>query len=311
MDIFVFSHQELPWVLRALRTIAEANDVLTEAERALLAAVARLHGESLDIDALPIADEAEVARHVQEPHRRKRLVQLALVTSLIEGEPADATVRAVQTLATALDIDEAGIRVLRDVAAGHLRLARFDMIRRVRHFLTRDGGGLAGVWRLAAPLLGLGQDAALSAKYRALAQAAPGTLGREWHDHLTTHGFALPGEKGSVGEAMIFHDVGHLLSGYDVDPQGEIQQAAFQAGFVRNDGFLFLLFGILQFHVGVKVTPVAEPEIGYFDVDKVMRAVARGAACKVDLSSSKEFDFWAVAHEPIEALRARWTVPSL
>jgi hypothetical protein len=45
--------------------------------------------------------------------------------------------------------------------------------------------------------------------------------------------------------------LGHVLSGYDTDPDGEIQQAAFQAGFVRKDGFMFLFFGIAQFHLGL------------------------------------------------------------
>jgi hypothetical protein len=305
MDLKIFSHDELPWVLRALRTIAEANDVFTAGERDLLSAIARIHDATIDLDALPIADDAEVARHVLDPHRRKRVVQLALVTALIEGEPASATNQAVRTLAAALEVDEQGTRVLREVAAGQLLLARLDLIRRMRGFIGRAGG----FWQIAGPLLGFGVDPARTARYRALAEAAPGTLGRAWHDHLATHGFAFPGEKGGISEAMIFHDVGHLLSGYDVDPQGEIQQAAFQAGFVRTDGFLFLLFGILQFHLGVKITPIAEAETGYFDVAKVMRAVERGAACKIDLST-KEFDFWAVAHEPLEQLRARWGVPS-
>ena len=82
----------------------------------------------------------------------------------------------------------------------------------------------------------------------------------------------------------MFHDVGHVLAGYDTDPAGEIQQGAFQAGFVRRDGFMFLIFAVVQFHLGVKVTPVAAGEVGFFDIPKVMRALARGAACRVDLS---------------------------
>ncbi len=37
---------------------------------------------------------------------------------------------------------------------------------------------------------------------------------------------------------------------------------AFQAGFIREDGLAFLLFVILQFHWGIKITPVADSSEG-------------------------------------------------
>jgi hypothetical protein len=118
-----------------------------------------------------------------------------------------------------------------------------------------------------------------------------------------------PEKKGGLPELMLFHDVGHVVSGYGVDPQGEIQQAAFQAGFARDDGVVFLLFGILQFHIGLRITPVAKGEHGYFDVPSVLQALSRGAACRVDFSDG--FDFFRCAPEPLKALRVRWGVPAL
>ena len=162
---------------------------------------------------------------------------------------------------------------------------------------------------IALILLGINGDAAVAARYQALSELPVGTLGRNLYDHYREHGFALPGEKSGLPELMLFHDVGHIISGYDVDPQGEIQQAAFQAGFVRTDGFVFLLFGILQFHIGLRITPIARADQGYFDVPKVLRALSRGAACKVDFSD--HFDFFAHAREPLALLRERWGVPPL
>jgi ubiquinone biosynthesis protein Coq4 len=107
----------------------------------------------------------------------------------------------------------------------------------------------------------------------------------------------------------VFHDLGHVLAGYGTDPEGEIQQAAFQSGFVRNDGFAFLFFGIVQFHLGVKLTPIADPEVGFFDVDKVMTALARGAACKIDLSD--QWDFWPYMARPLDEVRAALGIPPL
>jgi hypothetical protein len=78
---------------------------------------------------------------------------------------------------------------------------------------------------------------------------------------------------------------------------------------MRNDGFAFLFFGIVQFHLGVKVTPIADPEVGLFDVDKVMTALARGAACKVDLSD--RWDFWPLLPRPLDEVRDQLGIPPL
>ncbi|MBI5716780.1 MAG: hypothetical protein HZC37_03740 [Burkholderiales bacterium] len=38
---------------------------------------------------------------------------------------------------------------------------------------------------------------------------------------------------------MAFHDVAHVLAENDITPLGEIQQARFQGGHRREDGFFF------------------------------------------------------------------------
>jgi hypothetical protein len=308
MDIHLFKAHELPMVLGALRGVAQANGQFTEAEAAMIEGLAELHGERLEAGALPRVSPEQLACILTDPHRKKRAVQLAIITSLVEGQPTEESSMAVAHLARALDVSDEGLRVLDRVAHERSMLARFDMVRRIQRFVG-NGGGPSFV-RLALPtLLGLNGDDAVAARYQALAELPVGTLGRNLYDHYREHGFALPGEKSGLPELLLFHDVGHIISGYDVDPQGEIQQAAFQAGFVRTDGFVFLLFGILQFHIGLRITPIARSEQGYFDVPKVLRALSRGAACQVDFSD--HFDFFAHAHEPVALLRERWGVPPL
>jgi hypothetical protein len=305
MDIAIFSPEQLPLVLGALRDVALANHEFTTEEAALIEGLAQLHGQRLHADRLPAVSFDELARAVTDPHQRKRAVQLAIIMSLVEGEPKTASSSAVSRLASALDVSEQGLRVLDEVAHSRALLARLDMVRRVQRFAER--GGRPGFLRIALPtLLGLGGDPELAARYYALAQYPEGSLGRALFQHFYDHDFAMPGERGGLPELMLFHDVGHVVSGYGVDPQGEIQQAAFQAGFARTDGFTFLLFGVLQFHLGLRITPVAYGERGYFDVAKVLAALARGAACKVDFSD--RFDFFAHAREPLTALRQRWGV---
>jgi hypothetical protein len=305
MDLVIFPHEELIVVLRALRTVASANDAFTDDEAALVRGFARLHGVDVDPQRLDPVTPSDVAAVLTDPHRRKRAVQLAIVMSLVEGTPAVATEKAVRDLARALDVPEPGVRVLDELAHGHLLLARFDMMRRMRRFVA-SGEGLKGLFKMVAPLVGFDEPEA-AARHRALGACAEGTLGRALFDHYQDNGFNFPGDR--VPARIVFHDLGHVLSGYGTDPRGEIQQAAFQAGFVREDGFLFLLFGILQFHLGMRLTPVAQGEKGFFDVDLVLRALARGAKCKVDLSV--EYDVFEHANEPLDEVRARLGVEPL
>jgi hypothetical protein len=308
MDIAIFPGQELELVLGALRDVAYSNDRFSEGEAQMIEGLARLHGHEVRADELRVATLDELSRAVVDPHRRKRAVQLAIIVSLVEGQPDQRASEAVSRLARALEVDDEGLRVLDRVAHGHAMLARIDMVRRVQRFAEHGGG--PNFLKVAIPtLLGFGQNEPLAARYQALAELPPGTLGRSLYQHYRDNAFALPGEKGGLPELMLFHDVGHVVSGYGVDPQSEIQQAAFQAGFARTDGFVFLLFGILQFHLGLRVTPIAKGEHGLFDVPKVLRALQRGAACKMDFSD--HFDFFRYAPEQLEVLRARWEVPAV
>ena len=307
MELKVFTPRELEVVLRALRNVAMANDRFTDGERALIEGVARIHEVQIDIDALEPISFEEVAKTVVDPHRRKRAVQLALVMALVEGTPVSATDDVVEELAKALELDEEGLDVLYEVTHGRALMARIDMFRRVSRFI-RSAKDFPGFLGMALPMTRLGgENQALAASYRALGRCAPGTFGRAFYDHFVENEFSFPGELGGI--PMVFHDVGHVLAGYDTDPQGEIQQAAFQAGFARRDGFSFLLFGILQFHLGLRITPVAKGYRGFFDVDRVITALHRGASCNVDLSA--EFDVFAYKDWPLETLRAQLGIPPL
>jgi hypothetical protein len=307
MDLKIFPHTELDAVLRALRHVALANDSFTQAERALVEGVARVHGQDLTADSLePIAFD-DVALIVTDLHRRKRAVQLAIVMALVEGDPPPSTASQVQEFAAALGIDEAGLEVLYEVAHGHLISARIDMVRRFSRFI-RNADDFPGVLGMALPMLGLsGGDKSVAARYHALGACAEGTFGRAVFDHFINNRFKFPGEPGGI--PLVFHDVGHVLSGYSTDPQGEIQQAAFQAGFARNDGFIFLLFGILQFHLGMRITPVAKGYKGLFDVPRVLTALERGAACKIDFSEG--YDVFKVKDRPLKDVRRELGIPPL
>jgi hypothetical protein len=312
MDLNVLDARELVPALRALRDVLASNRTITPAERRFLEVIAELHGSSVQVDALQGIELSELARAIAGPHQRKRVVQLAVIAAMVEGEVSEAESAAVRQLAHALDVDEASLKVLEEIAGKHRLLTRFDMMRRIMGPVAGRAyqeEGLSGVRKLGA-LFGAGSDDPDTAwKYKSLGLLPAGTFGRAFWEHCTSRRFAFPGEPGGIPERPVFHDFGHVLSGYDTNAAGEIQQGAFQAGFIRQDGFAFLMFVVIQFHLGIKITPIAAGETGLFDVAKVLRAAQRGAACKVDLSD--HWDPFAVAQRPLEALRAEYGIPPL
>ena len=312
MELAFLRPEQVPVSLAALREVAQANGSLTDAERALLELVAEMHGTHVDLDALRAVELAALRDQVIDFHQRKRLVQLAVVMAMVDGDVSPSQERAVRALADALEIDEGSLRVLHDVVNDSKLLTRVHLTRRIMgRFASeaRELEGLSGVRKLVAPVLGGGEDPELAWRYKELGLLPAGTLGRTLWEHCTSRHFGFPGEKGGLPERMVFHDFGHVLAGYDTDAEGEIQQGAFQAGFIRNDGFSFLLFVIVQFHLGIKVTPIAAPRTGLFDVRNVLRAAQRGAACNEDLSA--RWDHWAWVEMPLAEVRERLRIPPL
>lgn len=308
MDIFVFSPQELPLVLGTLTTVAAKPKALTPLEQQFLQVLNQLYQGNVKVDELSPITPAQVAELITNPNKRQCLLQMAMV----DGEIIPTQQRALRLLADALSVNDQGLRVLHKAASGYKLLARMDMMRRLMgKFIgaAYQEEGIVGIKKMVTPFFNGGEDPEVAWKYRQLGLLPEGTLGRAFWEHCTQRHFSFPGEAGGIPERMVFHDFGHILSGYDTNPQGEIQQGAFQAGYIRQDGFVFLLFVILHFHWGIQITPVADADVGLFNIPLVMHALQRGAACKVDLSD--RWNFWEVIDVPVEELRDRYGIPPL
>ncbi|MDF2388747.1 hypothetical protein JMG10_45455 [Nostoc ellipsosporum NOK] len=309
MDIFVFSPQELPLVLGTLITVAAKPEALTQPEKLFLQIVNQLHQGNVAINNLFPVTPTQVAEVITQPHQRKRLLQMAMVMAMVDSEITPTQQKKLRSLADALCINEQGLRMLHKAVNEYKLLAHMDMRRRLMGKLmsgTDQQEGIFGIKKLLAPFLNQGEDSEIAWKYRQLGLLPEGTLGRVFWEHCTQRHFSFPGEAGGIPERMIFHDFGHILSGYNTDPQGEIQQAAFQAGFIGDDGFVFLLFVILHFHWGTQITPIADADMALFDIPLIMQALERGVACKVDLSD--DWNFWEVVDVPVQELRDRYGI---
>ena len=82
--------------------------------------------------------------------------------------------------------------------------------------------------------------------------------------------------------------------------------ACFSAGFQRRDPWLFVFFVLLQFHVGIRMTPITKSRTGFFNPEKAVIAIRRGAAMNVDLNSG--WDYWPFMGEQVEELRRQYNI---
>ncbi len=315
MEFTIPAPELVPYGLRAMKMVALANGVFDYRERGLLDTAQELFGTSHDLDALPPITPEALASHIEEPSLRRQIVRGMVVLSLIDGEASPAEARLIERFAAALEVESQDLAVVREIAAGHLLHARFDIGRR---FFAREKvvemakeRGAGWLVRTLATMAGFAEDKATAARYRALGNAPAGSLGRAYFDFVTENQFSFPGEKGSPPEAIVFHDLTHVLSGYHTDPKGELQVLAFHSGARREekDPFSFLMFGIAEFHLGLAMSPVATGTRGAFDPAAVLRALQRGRACTID--PTENWDPWPVMNRPLDELRAEYGIPPI
>lgn len=309
-----------PYGLSAMTRIARAAEGgMVDTHRTLLDTVQGvvLHTD-LDVDALPEVDAPTLAKHFGEPALARQLVRGMIVMSLAVGPATPAQMKLIDGFARALGVDEPAIRAITELARRHKLRFLLDLHRRsnLHDYVEnqyKNQGGLLAVAKALVDFKGIAHDDALAARFRALGELPDGTLGRGFFEHYRANGFAFPGEKGGFPVGALFHDFGHVIAGYDITPEGELQIAAFQAGYRRTeDAFFTILFAVLIHTAGVNVAPFPMPKhpgrIGEGDLaERMLHGLERGSQMTVDLGD--DWDFWRWVEVSLAEVRRRLNVP--
>lgn len=310
MELKMPNHEQAYWGLRAMKTIAMADGVLNESERHMLSSVQKVIGTTYDIEELTPITPLELAQAFPDPQLRKQLVQGLIVVSLIDGKPDEAEVNLVEQFAQELEVSALETKNIRHVLNREILQLRLDLVRRfwlrpkINELWNKEG--IKGISKFVRGMMGKYENKELAARYQALEQYPAGSLGRSYYEYCRANGFPLPGEKSGSPEQILFHDCAHILSGYGTTPEEEVQVACFSAGFQRREPWLFVFFVLLQFHVGIRMTPITTARTGMFDPLKAMIAIRRGAAMNIDLNNG--WDYWPVMGEQVEELRRRYNI---
>jgi hypothetical protein len=309
-------HDAIPFGLRAMKMIATHDGPMSPASANVLAGAQQtiLHSD-VGLDGLAPVTPVELAAAFPEPALRQQLVQGMLMLSLADGPPSPGKIDLIDRFAAALGVEGPELRTLRLLADQHMLFFRLHFLRHSHlgrlALQTIEENGLLAPLKGFLSLRGLSEDPALAARYRALEKLPDDTLGAALLRYFASNGFTPPGEKGGFPELGIWHDVGHVLTGYGTDPRGELQMVGFQAGYMKHEPVYMLLFGALTFGAGVNVTPLPQPDTrGIFAtkglIESVFRAMDRGSSLTTDLSD--HWDHWAWMDLPIDEVRAKLNV---
>jgi len=300
-----------------MKTLATAAGPMRPAQRTLLesAKKALLHVDA-DIDALPAIIPADLAAGFPSSELRQQFVHGMIVVSLADGVPAREIVAKVDAFAEALGVKASELTDLRRLAEQHMLIFKIDFLRRSQIadiFKNQlDQKGPFGLVRSVLTLQGVMEDPAVAARYRAWEKLPQDTLGHSLIAFYARNGFSLPGERKGFPEAGLWHDLCHILGDYSTQPEGEVEVAAFSAGFKRHRPFYLIMFSLLIFSAGVNVRPSSEDfvSVGVLGkpgvAEKMFAAIERGSHVNQDLSD--KWDYWAYAALPLEEVRRRLNI---
>jgi hypothetical protein len=186
--------------------------------------------------------------------------------SLCDGPPSTEHIGLIREFAHALGVDQPMIEIMNKLTEHRMLLFKLDYYRRshLREMFEsqyRTQGGIIGLAKSVLGMRGLIADPELAARFTALGDLPPDTLGYIFFHHYRDHGFAFPGEPGGFPVAAVFHDMMHVLCGYPTTPEGEIQVTGFHAGMHDKTAFFVLLFTVITFSAGINITPAPQPEM--------------------------------------------------
>lgn len=312
MYLFDVLPAHAPLLLGAMRAVALADGEESPKERALLEAARDALGLSLSIaDVRPVAADDEALEALGSVER-EHVVQSMLLMAIMDGRGAPEEARLIERFAARLGVSEPRVQNLGQLAEGRFAWMKLDLTRRGYPFsellATCKEEGLSGLYRTFAPLVGLGRSASVARRYIDLGSLPEGTLGRAYWSFIYDNKLDFPGE-GAIGERGVWHDMIHVLGGYGVDPISEAEVVAFMAGFRKEDPFFWVFTSVLQFQVGLRISPFA---MGHPDLIEPRRYLAhhkRGSL--VDRDLSRDWDFRADWETPLTVLRERFNVVPL
>ncbi len=293
---------------------AEGCVDLLPIEHASIAAIQRhLMGLAEPLDCPGRMLPGGLAAVIDDPDMRLSVLRVLTMLPFIDQKVMAEKARVVDRVASMFGVQDSGLIILHQAVKQQYRRITFGILQRaIRRFWSSDGKARPRDWAdmimVMLPVLTPGRRR-LRDKYQALEQLRPGSLGHVLYSYYRSNGFRMPGEPKSFPEKFVLHEIYHIFGSYPVNHHGEMLAAAFTGGNTDQLCMDMILLSLLQYQVGVQVAGVTPGMPGRLVPDEFFHAIARGAAMRVNLMDG--WDFWEVAEQPLESLKAQYELPPL
>lgn len=316
MQIAETSPDQAKYILRVMKVAATGEGHLASTPRALITAIQKyLLLTEYDIAHLEFISPEEVAIAITEPIMRQQLLQATIVVILSAGEARLPQLHIIESYAKALEVSEDILKHLRMLCRRQILRLKIDVYRHCfigqKYKQEVDKQGIGWLLKGLISYTGIKEDSRLASSYRKLEFLPQESLGYQlWKFHQENK-YPFPGEKGGAHENTSYHDITHILAGYDSSPLGELQTVAMTVGYKKTgDPLASIFFILLQQHLGINVGFLSQARRGVLDLpdapDKFIRAFLRGTAMNIDLSDN--WDSWDVISCPVEELRKQYNI---
>lgn len=282
------------------------------------------HGDFATLPpALPIVVRQRLPTRAQRLELLELMVSLEMLCNPIPAELCDSVEQWAQLLA----IESKALLVVRDLAKQHHDSA-------TRHWYRHSW---IGAQAMAEPemihqlqahgtmalALTFEPDVAEAERWQQLQGCPMGSLGRCTHDLLVRVGHGFAGEPGATNSSLAIHDWVHAITGFSIDPLGEIVLAAYIAAAAGTSETMLAFLGTISiFETGLLHYNTAQSKGGVSEelprfggalsqpgaIAQVARAIEAGKKCPVD--PIRDVDYFAIADQPIGDIRRRWQLPA-
>ena len=310
---------EATLLVRGFRSAACESAGPTQIQRLLFDAVTRsMTGFDVDIDSVALISPEEFAEALARRNLafRSRIVQIMVLGELVLSPLPETVASRVAAFAAELGVSEDLVRTAEEFAAGSLALASVDFERNGYLQTAANASALHSSQVLQEAWAAVPDDAALAARWEALADLPTGTLGRRVHEFYLSRGFVVPGRPGSAPPLLAQHDWVHVLADYGTTVENEIEVFAFIAR-ANDDPQAFSLLAMV---VSLFETGYLARGAGLFEADRghlaragmtgrLADALRRGALTP----GSTDFlglDWFVLADRPLSVVREELAIPA-
>jgi hypothetical protein len=315
----VLSPAQSAAIVQAMKAVVTASGTMAAVaveQECVAAAQRHLLGLDPPLTGLPHTLPDDLAQVLDTPALRKSTVRLLATLSIVDKQVSTTKVDVVEAAAKQLAVREFGVQLMHNVARGKYRRDTPRLMTRfINHYWSYSGRAslrdwAAILWPMMPWMPGLRGYLRLdetSSRYKALANLPSDTLGNAVYRYYAERGFPVPGDHQAIPEGWARHEVYHVIANYNTSLHGELLLAGFIGGNTDEMCLDLMLPALVQLHAGKTFVPGPTAE-DLLRPDDFFRAVARGAAMKVDLL--KGWRLWEFAAMRLGDFRERVGIPA-